>query len=113
MADPVRLVVVVDPVVGVSAAALVAAWEADTQAGSVGSAGVVPAGPAVLLPGVVELVVIPLLVNLATSVVYDLVRRVVVQARPKVAVEELELVESVGSDGDRVVVVRHRRETPL
>jgi hypothetical protein len=55
--------------------------------------------------------VIPGAVNLATSALYDLVGRVVRRSRPdRGELLELELVETTTALGDRVVVVRSRRE---
>jgi hypothetical protein len=59
--------------------------------------------------------VIPGAVNLATSALYDLVGRVIRRSRPDrgelLELElELELVETTTALGDRVVVVRSRRE---
>ena len=103
-----RLVVAVDPAVGVEPAALAKAWDGDEEAAALGPASVQAPTPGTFLPGLAELIWVPLAVNLASSVVYDLVRRLVVQQRPSVDVTELELTETVSGD-DRVVVVRVRR----
>jgi hypothetical protein len=62
-----RVLVAVDPAVGVSAGELVAAWEADERARALGggsaSVEVSPSGQ--FVPGLVELVLIPLAVNVA------------------------------------------------
>lgn len=103
-----RLVVAVDPAVGVEPAALAKAWAGDEEAAALGAASLQPSAPGSFFPGLAELIWIPLAVNLASSVVYDLIRRLVVQQRPTVDVLELELAETVSGD-DRVVVVRVRR----
>ncbi|MCG5445690.1 hypothetical protein NIE79_004211 [Micromonospora sp. NIE79] len=103
-----RLVVAVDPAVGVVPVALAKAWESDEEAAALGAASVQPAAPGTFLPGLAELVLVPLAVNLASSLLYDLVRRLIVQQRPAVDVTELELTETRSGD-DRVVVVRVRR----
>jgi hypothetical protein len=103
-----RLVVAVDPAVGVEPAVLVKAWAADEEAAALGEASLQSSVPGSFFPGLAELIWVPLAVNLASSVVYDLVRRLVVAQRPAVDVTELELVETVSGD-DRVVVVRVRR----
>jgi hypothetical protein len=106
-----RVVVAVDPGVGLSAAEVVASWEADEQARAVSSAVVESARGGEFLPGLVELIVIPGAVNLATSAVYDLVGRVILRCRSnRGELSELELVETTTGLGDRVVVVRSRRE---
>ena len=105
-----RLVVAVDPAVGVEPAGLVKAWAADEEAAALGQASLQPSTPGTFVPGLAELIWVPLAVNLASSVLYDLVRRLVVQQRPAVDVTELELAETVSGD-DRVVVVRVRRST--
>jgi hypothetical protein len=104
----VRLVLAVDPDVGVDSAAMVEAWSRDKAAGGLGSAGVEAQGAGGFLPGPVELVVVPLVVNVAASVVYDVARRVVGRLRGAGGVEELEFIEH-SSGEDRVLVVRVRR----
>jgi hypothetical protein len=112
-----QLVVAVDPDVGVDAAELARLWNEDAEARSHGAAETRTPGPGVFLPPeLVEWVAIPLAVNLASTAVYDLVRRLLARPRsdqsrdeqPR-SVEELEVIEhQTGSD--RVVVVRLRRE---
>ncbi len=64
-----------------------------------------------LVPGLVELVVIPLAVNLASNVLYDLVRRLVRRAQPADGERtELEVTEITTGRDDRVVVVRSAAE---
>ena len=110
-----RLLVVVDPEVGVSASAFAAGWGADVEASRSGPV-VVESGSVVFLPGLVEFVVLPTAVSLGAAVLYDLVKRLVVTVRVSSPgggggreVEELEVVEFTGAGGDRVVVVRWRR----
>ncbi|MEU0547051.1 hypothetical protein [Micromonospora sp. NPDC005979] len=103
-----RLVVAVDPAVGVEPVTLAKAWDSDEESAALGAASVQQAAPETFLPGLAELVLVPLAVNLASGLLYDLVRRLVVQQRPAVDVTELELTETRSGD-DRVVVVRVRR----
>ena len=102
-----RLVVAVDPGVEVSPADLAAAWESDGEARAVGAASVEMSGRGDFLPDVLTLVVIPLGVNVASTAACALVSRLVARLRParpdQLAVE---LAETAGDDGDRVVVVR-------
>ncbi|MEV4643241.1 hypothetical protein AB0J80_38505, partial [Actinoplanes sp. NPDC049548] len=86
------------------------AWAGDEEAAALGTASLRPSAPGTFFPDVAELVGVPLAVNVASSVVYDLLRRLVVQQRPAVDATELELVETVSGD-DRVVVVRVHRST--
>ncbi|WP_089158127.1 hypothetical protein [Micromonospora sp. NBS 11-29] len=103
-------VVAVDASVGVSAAAFVKAWNEEPDAAEAGPAELAHVPPGSFLPGVTELVVVPLAVNLAAAVVYDLVRRVLRRAGTRREVSEVEVVEFTSADGDRVVVARARRE---
>ena len=103
-----RLVVMVDPGVGVSAGELAGAWGEDPEAGAVGAASVDAAVPGDFF-GVVELVVVPLAVNLASSAVTGLVGRLMARLRPAgPEAPELEVTETMRPGGDRVVVVRLR-----
>jgi hypothetical protein len=108
-----RVVVTLDPGVDVAAEAFAKAWNADPEVEAVGRAEVEPAGPGSFLPGVVELVVLPLAVNLASTVVYEQVRNLVNRLRgtthPRVE-EEVEVIEHV-SGADRILVVRVRRSS--
>jgi hypothetical protein len=92
--------------VGVAPADLAGAWERDEEARSVGSPMIEPVPPGTFLPGLAELVVIPLVVNLASSVVYDLVKRLVMSLRPPEAPGAVEVVVRDVPDGGRLVVVR-------
>lgn len=102
-----RVVVAVDPSVGVDARAFASAWQADAEARGLGLAVVEPAGGRALVPGLVELVAIPLAVNLASSALCALVARLI-SARKSDGVD-VEVVEVTVADGDRVVVVRSSR----
>ncbi|MEV0900815.1 hypothetical protein [Actinoplanes sp. NPDC049802] len=103
-----RTAVVVDGSVGVDAAAFAAAWGLEPDAGGPAETEQVPEGS--FLPGVAELIWVPLAVNLASAVVYDLVRRVLRRAGAPREVSEVEVVEFTSASGDRVVVARARRE---
>ncbi|CAJ59308.1 hypothetical protein FRAAL0634 [Frankia alni ACN14a] len=64
----------------------------------------------VMLPGVLEVLVLPVAVNLASSALFELVRSWVAQARGPAAQDaEFEVVETTDDQGNRVVVVRPRR----
>lgn len=96
---------------GLSPLEVVASWEADEEARAVSSATVEAARGGEFIPGLVELILIPGAVNLATSALYDLIRRVIRRSRPdRGELSELELVETTTALGDRVVVVRCHRE---
>ena len=104
-----RLEVVLDPGVGVSAADLAAVWDRDDVAREVGLAAVGTARPGDFF-GVVELVVVPLAVNLASSAITALLGRLVAGLRAGEPEHPgLEFAEMTRADGDRVVVVRLRR----
>jgi hypothetical protein len=103
-----RLVVALDPGVGVGPAELAAAWAGDVQACAAGSASVDVVVPGDFF-GVLELVVVPLAVNLASTAVTALVSRLVAKVRPgRPGEPELEIAEMTSAAGDRVVVVRLR-----
>jgi len=93
----------------VSAKDFVVAWDEDAEAVAAGAVRVEPAGGEVFLPGLVELVVLPFVVNIASTVLYDVVKRVVGRARKVREESELEVVEFTTAAGDRLVVVRARR----
>jgi hypothetical protein len=57
-----------------------------------------------------EWVLLPVAVNMASSALYELVRRLVVRAGSRKEVSEVEVVEFTSGGGDRVLVVRARRE---
>jgi hypothetical protein len=104
-----RLVVALGPGVDVTASDLAAAWDSDDEAAAVGRAMVETSAPGTFIADVLALVVIPLLVNVSSSAVYDMVRRAVAKARlAKPSLPDVEVVEVISHDGDRVVVVRLR-----
>jgi hypothetical protein len=105
-----RLLVALDSSVGVAAEDLALVWREDPEAAVLGEPSVGRPGGEVFLPGLLELVVVPLAVNVASTVLYELVRRLVVRSKgkPPAEVADLELVESSTAAGDRVVVVRMR-----
>jgi hypothetical protein len=105
-----RLVVVVDEEVGVDAAELARVWNEDAEVRECGVAEMEASGSGVFFPGPAELVVIPLAVNLVSSVVYDVVRRLVSGLRDRrgMVAEELEIIEHQTGSG-RLMVVRVRR----
>jgi hypothetical protein len=105
-----RVLVAVDPSVGVDPAGFVAAWGEVPEAAQAGPARVESVAPGQFVPGVAELIWVPLAVNLVSSAVYDVVRRVVQRARRGREVSEVEIVEFTSAGGDRVVVARARRE---
>jgi hypothetical protein len=106
-----RTLVAVDATVGVSARAFAEAWAQEPDAAAAGPAKVEEAQEGTFLPGVAELVWVPLAVNLAAAVVYDLVRRVANRAARPREVSEIEIVEFTTATGDRVVVTRAKRES--
>lgn len=105
-----RLLVALDPQVGVSPAALARVWQRDSSALAVGGASVTTDATGLpLLPGVSELVTVPMAVNMAPAVVSDLLGRLVNRCRsPQDATRGLELTEVTTDEGDRAVMVRVR-----
>ncbi|MEU4447436.1 hypothetical protein AB0K14_29105 [Actinosynnema sp. NPDC050801] len=103
--------VVIEPGVGLSTAEFVAAWGADEQAAEAGPVSVEEAVPGQFGPEILEWIAVPFAVNLASNVVYDLVKRVVARVRAG-RVErspEIEYVRATTASGDEVVVVRVSR----
>lgn len=100
-----RVVVMVDPAAGVSALAFSAAWFQDDGARELGTPSVEAAPPGQFLPGVVELVVIPLLVGVAGDALGRLVRRVLDRARQSAPAEPDVAVTAAGGDGGADVLV--------
>ena len=104
-----RLVLVLGPGMAVSPAELAAAWDGDQEARAAGSATVEAARPGDFF-GVLELVVVPLAVNLASGGITAIVRGLMAKLAPaQLDQPELEITEMTGADGDRVVIVRSRR----
>jgi hypothetical protein len=106
-----RVLVALDPSVGIEAALFAAAWSEDGEAQGVGGGAiVVPAPGGVFLPGVAELVVIPLAVNLGSSALYDMVRRLLASSGgpADAGTGDLEVAETLTVEGERLLVVRLR-----
>jgi len=101
-----RLLVAIDPGVEVTPEELAMAWRDDAEAGSLGAATVEPADGQQYLPGLMELITIPLAVNVASNIIYDLIRRLVSRVRADRHQEDFEVIEVTTPGGDRVVVVR-------
>jgi hypothetical protein len=102
-----RLLIALDPDAGVKPAELAAAWNADTEATTAGTARTEETGGEEFFTGVVELIVVPLVVNLASSAVSGLVKKLLARLRPDQGKGQgLEITEVTTRDGDRVVVVR-------
>lgn len=102
-----RVLVGLDPALGMSAADLAAGWGADERARAHAAAEQDAAPSGEFFPGLLELVVLPVAVNLASSVLYGLVKRVIRRARPEPPEGgELELLETTTDQGDRLLVVR-------
>jgi|SRR6185437_7599904 len=101
--------VALDPALGVDAEAFVRAWLDDGEAQGIGSdVSVATVPPGAFLPGAVELVAIPLVVGVASSALYDLLKRVARAARhdrPPADPPDLEVID-VDREGRRVLVVR-------
>jgi hypothetical protein len=108
-----RLLVAVDPAVGVQAVELAKAWAEDPEGAALGPVSVQEPGGEMFLPGVVELVVVPLVVGVAGSAIYDVLRRLLARVRPAAATgPDVEMVDSTTAAGDRVVVIRLRSGQP-
>lgn len=109
-----RLLVAIDSGVGVSAAEFAGEWNADRPMVGDGLAAVDSAGAGAFIPGLVELVVVPVAVNVASSVFYDAAKRIVGRlfdkSSPDRVASEVEVSEFTSASGDRVVVFRTRRE---
>src|SRR5690349_9945229 len=102
-----RLLVAVDPGAEIAPRVLAEAWNADGEASALGAARVEAAGPGDFFTGLVELVVIPLAVNLASSVSYDLLKGLITRLRHgRQDAPSVELAEAPAGDGDVVIVVR-------
>ncbi|MGH3933175.1 MAG: hypothetical protein ACRDTF_24740 [Pseudonocardiaceae bacterium] len=96
-----------DPALGMSAAELAASWDADERARARAAAEQEATPSGEFFPGLLELVVLPVAVNLASSVLYGLVKQVIRRARPEPRERcELELMETTTTQGDRLLVVR-------
>jgi hypothetical protein len=104
-----RVLIAVAPGAGFAPEALAAAWNADADASATGAAGVEPAVGGVYFPGLVELVVIPLVVHVASSAAYDLVKKLAARLRSADGEEpRVEQPEAVAGGSDVIIVVRGR-----
>jgi hypothetical protein len=102
-----RIVIVVAPDAGFTPEAVAAAWNADGEVSAAGTAGTEAAGGDVFFPGLVELVVIPLVVNVASSAAYDLVKKLAARLRPTSGDEpRVERPEVPTGGGDVIIVIR-------
>lgn len=102
-----RVLVGLDPALEMSANDLAAGWAADERARARGATEQDAAPSGEFFPGLSELVVLPVAVNLTSSVLYDLVKRVIRQSRPEPPERrELELMETTTARGDRLLLVR-------
>jgi hypothetical protein len=106
-----RVVIVVAPGAGFGPEAVASAWNADREASAAGTAVVEDAGGEVFFPGLVELVAVPLAVNVTSSVVYDLVKKLAGRLRrpgggDEAQVERPEFLEVTGGGGDVIIVIR-------
>ncbi|CAI7979126.1 conserved hypothetical protein [Frankia sp. Hr75.2] len=102
-----RVLVLVDPGVGVSPSELVKLWSPAPPL-TAGAVVVEAVRGRVMLPGVLEVLVLPVAVNLASSALFELVRSWIGRARGSDEVA-FEVVESTDDQGNRVVVVRPHR----
>lgn len=105
-----RVVLAMDTGVGVTPQQFRAAWGEDAQASAAGAVRVESAGGEVFLPGLVELVVLPSAVNIGSPALYEVVKRVLGRIQGDREVSEMEIMEVISDSGDRMVVVRSRRE---
>lgn len=101
-----RVVIVVAPGTGFAPGAMAAAWNGDGEASAVGTAGLEAARGDVFFPGLVELVVVPLAVNLASSAAYDLVKKLAARLRPAGAQESRVERGEAGAGEDVIIVIR-------
>ena len=101
-----RLLVAVEPGAGIAPGALAEAWNADREASAAGTARVETAGGRDFFSGL-ELVVIPLAINLASSASYDLLKGLITRLRRgQENAPPLEIADAPTGGSDVVVVVR-------
>jgi hypothetical protein len=106
-----RIVVAVDDSVGISPQAFADAWAQEPEATEAGPSAKVEATPGgSFLPDVAEMVIVPMAVHITSTMLYNLVRRVLKRAGSRHEITELEVAEFSSASGDRVVVARARRE---
>jgi hypothetical protein len=103
-----RILIAIDPDAEVQPIELAAAWNSDTEAQAVGTACAEETSGSDFFLGGVEVVVVSVLVNVGSSAIYDLLKRLVFGLRSDHHGESsgLEITEVTTRDGDRVVVVR-------
>ena len=106
-----RLLVAFSQGVGVTPSQFAQAWELDAEASALGTATVDTTSGELYLLDVLNLVVIPLAVNMASTGILALVRRIVGRARSETH-DELEIIDAQGSDGERIFVVRLKSGRP-
>jgi hypothetical protein len=104
-----RLVLAIDPELGVSPANMVAAWNSDDEASLVGSATVEATTPGDFF-GVMDMVVIPAGVGLTVNGITAMVGRLIAKLRGSHQAD-LEIAEMT-TNGDQIVAVRLRRARP-
>src|SRR3954463_15058069 len=103
-----RVLLALDPAVGVSPESFAAAWEADERGRRLGAVSLEAPRGQEFIPGLIELVVIPIMVGVSSDALTDLIRRLVRRRQPPQPDDrELEVVETISGD-DRVLVVRLR-----
>ena len=103
-----RVVVVVGPGAGFGPGEVAAAWNADPEGAAAGMA-VVEAAPRgeIFFPGLVELVIVPVAVNVASSAVYDLVKKLAARLHQGDSGEpKVEHPEITSGNGDVIIVIR-------
>lgn len=105
-----RLLIAVDPGAGIAPGALADAWNADSEASAAGTARAETGGAGDFFPGLVELVVIPLVVNLASSASYDLLKNLITRLRHgREDAPPVEVAQAHAGSGDVIIVVRVER----
>ena len=101
-----RVVIVVAPGAGFGPGA-VAAWNANAEASAAGTAGTEAARGEVFFPGLVKRRVVPLAANVASSVAYDLLKRLAGRLRQGSEGDpEVKLPAVSAGGGDVVIVIR-------
>lgn len=105
-----RVVIVVAPGAGFAPDAVAAAWNDDAEGAAAGTAVVEAARGEVFFPGLVELVVVPVAVNVASNVIYDLVKKLAARLYPGEGKQpKVEQPEVTGGSRDVIIVIRGRR----
>jgi hypothetical protein len=100
-----RLLIALDPGVGVDAAGFAVAWNKDRKAVGTGRARAEPAGPRQFISGV-ELVIVPLQANQVPDAVYDVLQGVLKHLRHDSAERpEVLLSAPPSGDGDLLAVI--------